>query len=85
MLTASKIFFIFVTRLKRMFFKKEIKFIFGPVVQLVRAPACHAGSCEFESRPDRFNKGNLMIALFLFLLRFPWLAARRKLSRWSMS
>ena len=25
----------------------------GLVVQLVRIPACHAGGCEFESRPDR--------------------------------
>ena len=25
----------------------------GVVVQLVRAPACHAGSCEFKSRLSR--------------------------------
>ena len=28
--------------------------IFGIVVQLVRAPPCHGGSCEFKSRQSRF-------------------------------
>ena len=28
----------------------------GIVVQLVRAPPCHGGSCEFESRQSRFEK-----------------------------
>ena len=33
----------------------------GPVVQLVRMPACHAGGRRFEPDPDRqiiFNKGH---------------------------
>jgi hypothetical protein len=29
---------------------------FGIVVQLVRAPPCHGGSCEFESRQSRLIK-----------------------------
>lgn len=30
--------------------------VYGIVVQLVRAPPCHGGSCEFESRQSRFYK-----------------------------
>ena len=32
------------------------KLLYGIVVQLVRAPPCHGGSCEFESRQSRFFK-----------------------------
>jgi hypothetical protein len=41
---------------------KEILLIlyhFGTVVQLVRAPPCHGGSCEFESRQSRFKNKKL--------------------------
>ena len=34
---------------------------FGTVVQLVRAPPCHGGSCEFESRQSRFFFFNFCI------------------------
>jgi hypothetical protein len=39
----------------------------GIVVQLVRAPPCHGGRCEFESRQSRFKnfKNNLNIYQFL--------------------
>ena len=36
----------------------------GPVVQLVRMPACHAGGREFESRPDRKKHSKLSAFLF---------------------
>ncbi len=49
----------------------------GAVVQLVRAPACHAGSCEFDSRQSRHNSGRtehmfndrfLFMGDFIFIL-----------------
>ena len=36
---------------------------------MVRAPPCHGGSCEFESRQSRFQK-TLIIILFILLLKF---------------
>lgn len=39
----------------------------GPVVQLVRAPACHAGSCGFESRPVR-----LILRIIITKGHFKW-------------
>ena len=40
----------------------------GIVVQLVRAPPCHGGSCEFESRQSRLNDNKPLIIILTILL-----------------
>ena len=35
----------------------------GGVAQLVRAPACHAGGCEFESRHSRHSLRDRLLGL----------------------
>ncbi len=44
----------------------------GPVVQLVRMPACHAGGREFKSRPDRKKPETtiqVVLGFFVFIGR----------------
>ena len=42
--------------------------IFGPVVQSVSTPACHAGGRRFESVPGRQKAHAFLHVLFLFCL-----------------
>ena len=35
---------------------------FGPVVQLVRTPACHAGGRQFESVRGRISQGDAVVS-----------------------
>ena len=53
---------------------------YGPVVQLVRTPACHAGGREFEPHPGRQQKGSTMYFLFvIFNFRY------KKMPLWANS
>ena len=44
-----------VNKFQDMYMYIEINIVKGIVAQLVRAPPCHGGGCEFESRRSRLD------------------------------
>ncbi len=50
---------IWIAEFKSEIYNLKFKIRFGGVVQLVRAPACHAGGCGFEPRRSRQKLRNL--------------------------
>ena len=54
---------------------------YGPVVQLVRTPACHAGGREFEPHPDRHLAAVYIQRLLLcyFLIIIIYIAVKQRM------